>query len=110
MLTPSGQKIRDTKWSLIWGHTLVTKLTLGGGVKTKRYGALFWTGEEGVIGKRLVTVKQILDKKFTFICVKTVSRTLKKVLNKFVKCAREGLIDFVFKGKIMAQSGPFLHI
>lgn len=97
--------------SLIWGHTLVTKRTLEGGVKTKRYGALFGVGEEeGVIGKRLVTVKQILDKKFTFICVKTVSRTLKKVLNKIVKCAREGLIDFVFKGKIMAQNGPFLHI
>lgn len=92
------------------GSYISSKRTLGGGVKTKRYGALFWTGEERVIGKRLVTVKQILDKKFTFIYVKTVSRTLKKVLNNFVKCAREGLIDFVFKGKIMAQSGPFLHI
>lgn len=44
---------------------------------------------------------------FTFICVKTVSRTLKKVLNKIVKCAREGLNDFVFKGKIMALSYTF---
>lgn len=38
--------------SLIWGHTLVTKRTLGGGVKTKRYGGLYGTREEGVIGKR----------------------------------------------------------